>query len=190
MLCPDKVKIATLLTRQKQKESTRKKEFPKRQAAMALVLWFFMSSPVLESVLFQRVTFSAILTALTIHMAMGMKSDQGALPYPSGPMKSGSTDNWFIFFFFLLIVFRYFFIIYFWLRWVFVAARGLSLVVVSRGYSSLRCAGFSLWWLLLLLSTGSRALVAVACGLSCSTACEIFPDQGSNPCPLHWQVDS
>ena len=27
-------------------------------------------------------------------------------------------------------------------------------------------------------------------GLSCSTACGIFPDQGLNPCLLHWQVDS
>ena len=26
--------------------------------------------------------------------------------------------------------------------------------------------------------------------LSCSMACRIFLDQGSNPCPLHWQVDS
>ena len=26
--------------------------------------------------------------------------------------------------------------------------------------------------------------------LSCSVACGIFPDQGSNPCFLHWQVDS
>ena len=25
---------------------------------------------------------------------------------------------------------------------------------------------------------------------SCSVACGIFPDQGSNPCPLHWQADS
>ena len=31
----------------------------------------------------------------------------------------------------------------FWLRWVFVAARGLSLVVASGGYSSLQCVGFS-----------------------------------------------
>ena len=46
--------------------------------------------------------------------------------------------------------------IYFWLHWVFIAARGLSLVV-SWGYSSLRCTGFSLQWLLLLRSTGSRA---------------------------------
>ena len=65
--------------------------------------------------------------------------------------------------------------IYFWLCWVFVAACGLSLVAASRGYSSLRCAGFSLRWLLLLRSTGSRcgaqalgawASVVVACGLS------------------------
>ena len=26
--------------------------------------------------------------------------------------------------------------------------------------------------------------------LSCSEACGIFLDQGSNPCPLHWQADS
>ena len=30
----------------------------------------------------------------------------------------------------------------------------------------------------------------MAHGLGCSTACGIFPDQGSNPCPLHWQEDS
>ena len=30
----------------------------------------------------------------------------------------------------------------------------------------------------------------MAHGLSCSTACGIFPDKGLNPCPLHWQADS
>ena len=30
----------------------------------------------------------------------------------------------------------------------------------------------------------------MAHGLSCSAAWGIFPDQGLNPCPLHWQVDS
>ena len=79
------------------------------------------------------------------------------------------------------------------------------------GSSSLRCLGSSLWWLLLwtaasrlmdlsscsnaalvvvvprLYSTGS---VVVASWLSCSEACRIFLDQGSNPCPLHWQVNS
>ena len=46
--------------------------------------------------------------------------------------------------------------IYFWLCWVLVAVRGLSLVAASGGYSSLRYACFSLRWLLLLWSTGSR----------------------------------
>ena len=44
--------------------------------------------------------------------------------------------------------FIYFIYIYFWLRWVFVAARKPSLVVASRGYSLLRHVGLSLWWLL------------------------------------------
>ena len=30
----------------------------------------------------------------------------------------------------------------------------------------------------------------MAHGLSCSTARGILPDQGLNPCPLHWQADS
>ncbi|KAJ8792835.1 hypothetical protein J1605_004020 [Eschrichtius robustus] len=40
--------------------------------------------------------------------------------------------------------------------------------------------------------TGSRrsGSVVVAHGPSRSAACGIFPDQGSNPCPLHWQADS
>ena len=61
---------------------------------------------------------------------------------------------------------KYLFIlfIYFWLHWVFVAACGLSLVAVSRGYSSLQCAGFSLRWLLLLRSTGSRCMGFSSCG--------------------------
>ena len=82
--------------------------------------------------------------------------------------------------------------IYFWLCWVFVSVRGLSLVAASGGHSSSRCAGLSLSRPLLLRSTGSRSTgsVIVAHGPSCSAACGIFPDQGSNPCPLHWQADS
>ena len=66
--------------------------------------------------------------------------------------------------FFFNINLFYFIIIYFWLCWVFVAARGLSLVAASGGYSSLRCAGFSLRWLLLLRSTGSRRPGFSSCG--------------------------
>ena len=60
----------------------------------------------------------------------------------------------------------FFFLIYFycWSCWVFVAARGLSLVAASRGCSSLQCAGFSLPWLLLLQSTGSRHAGFSSCG--------------------------
>ena len=82
--------------------------------------------------------------------------------------------------------------VYLWLCWVFVSVRGLSLVVASGGHSSSRCAGLSLSRPLLLRSTGSSRAgsVIVAHGPSCSAACGIFPDQGSNPCPLHWQADS
>ena len=70
--------------------------------------------------------------------------------------------------------------------------RGLSLVVASGGHSSSRCAGLSLLRPLLLWSTGSRRAGSVveAHGPSCSAACGIPPDQGPNPCPLHWQADS
>ena len=77
---------------------------------------------------------------------------------------------------------------------------GFSLVVMSRGYSWLQCAGFSWQWFLLLWSTGpklvgfsscsSRALEyrLNCCGTRaypCSLPRGIFPDQGSNLCLLH-----
>ena len=82
--------------------------------------------------------------------------------------------------------------IYLWLCWVFVSVRGLSLVAASGGHSSSWCAGLSLSRPLLLRSPGSRRAgsVIVAHGPSCSAACGIFTDQGSNLCPLHWQADS
>ena len=58
--------------------------------------------------------------------------------------------------------FNKFIFIYFWLRWVFVAAHGLSLVAASGGYSSVWY--FSLRWLLLLWSTGSRHAGFSSCG--------------------------
>ena len=85
---------------------------------------------------------------------------------------------------FLIYLFIYLFI-YLWLCWVFVSVRGLSLVVASGGHSSSRCVSLSLSRPLLLWSTGSRRAgsVVVAHEPSCSAACGIFPDQGSNPCP-------
>ena len=79
--------------------------------------------------------------------------------------------SWYIY----LFIKKYFFLknffinlfilfIYFWLCWVFVAARGLSLVAESRGYSLLQCTGFSLQWLLSLWSTGCRRVGFRSCG--------------------------
>ena len=59
------------------------------------------------------------------------------------------------------------------------AAHGLSLVLASEVYSVVAAHRFQ--------STGS---VIVACGLIYPMACGIFPDQGSNPCPLLQQADS
>ena len=103
--------------------------------------------------------------------------------------EDGSLILFFFFFFKELVIFIYF---YFWLRWVFISVRGLSVVATSGGHSSSRCAGLSLSQPLLLRSTGSRRAgsVIVAHGPSCSAACGIFPNQGLNPYPLHWQADS
>ena len=91
-----------------------------------------------------------------------------------------------------VILFIYLFI------YLFMAVLGLRfcarafLVAASGGHSSSRCADLSLSWPLLLRSTGSRCAgsIIVAHGPSCSAACGILPDQGLNPCPLHWQADS
>ena len=89
---------------------------------------------------------------------------------------------------------------------------GLSLDAANEGSSLVAECGLSLQWLLPLRSTGSEAhgrqqsqpagsavaaprlwstdSVVVAHGLCCSVACPIFPDQGLNPCLLHWQAGS
>ena len=69
--------------------------------------------------------------------------------------------------FIIIIIFfdKFIYFIYFWLHWVFIAARGLSLVAASGGYSLSPCAGFSLQWLLLLRSSGSRHAGYSSCGL-------------------------
>ena len=73
------------------------------------------------------------------------------------------------------------------------------LVAVSGGCSLSPCTGLSLWCLsrCRAQSLGPWASVAAVLtlshcgtGLSCPMACGISPDQGLNPAPLHWQVDS
>ena len=52
-----------------------------------------------------------------------------------------------------------------WFWQIFVSLRGLSLVAVSGGCSSLQCVGFSSWWLLLSWSTGSKHVGFSSCSL-------------------------
>ena len=67
------------------------------------------------------------------------------------------------------------------------AAPGLSLVVVHR----LLTAVALLLWSTVLEHLGfsicAIVSVVVACRLSFPEASGIFPDQGSNLCPLHWR---
>ena len=102
--------------------------------------------------------------------------------------------------FFFNTLFIYFIYLFMTVLGLLVFVWGLSLVAASGGHSSsrcggrssLRCAGLSLSRPLPLRGTGSRCAgsVVVAHGPSCSAICGIFPDQGSNLCPLHWQADS
>ena len=105
-----------------------------------------------------------------------------------------SLHSKFVFLFFKLIfLFIYLFLAVLGLRF---CARAFSscgkrgpLFIAVRG--PLTIAALSLSRPLLLRSTGSRRAgpVIVAHGPSRSTACGILPDQGSNPCALHWQAD-
>ena len=68
---------------------------------------------------------------------------------------------------------------------------GFSLVEASGSYSLVVVPGL----LFAVASFVAEALgrgdsVVVPLGLSCPKACGILPNQGSNRCPLHWQLDS
>ena len=80
---------------------------------------------------------------------------------------------------------------YFWLRWVFIAACGLSLVVASGVYSGcgawvFHCGGFS--------CCGAWALRTCAQYLWCTGLAALWhvgsPGPGINPCSPCWQVSS
>ena len=77
--------------------------------------------------------------------------------------------------------------------WVFSSCGGKGLLP-SCSARAPHCPGFSCWgaqvpgwWASAAVAPGLRATVHQ---LSYPTAWGIFLDLGSNPCPLHWQVDS
>ena len=73
----------------------------------------------------------------------------------------------------------------FWLRWVFVASHGLSLVEVSGDLWSVGSGHMGS----VVAVVGSRACELWCTGLA-ALQCGIFLGQGSNRCPLHCKVDS
>ena len=101
-----------------------------------------------------------------LSMRFSQQEYQSGLPFPPPgdlldpgikPASPALQVNSFFFFFNNFI--------YFCLCWVLVTACRLSLVTVSEGYSLLQYAGFSLQWLLLLQSTGSRVCGFHSCGM-------------------------
>ena len=95
-----------------------------------------------------------------------------------------------IFFFFLINLFILFYLFLFGcvgsslLHAVFLQLRRAGATLCCDARAS-HCGGFSCGaWAL-----GVQASVVVAHGPSCSAACGIFLDQGSNPCPRPWQAD-
>ena len=125
---------------------------------------------------------------------------QDKVPSPGIPTK-GTT----IFLFSEILFFRcFFFFFLIWLLWVFIAAGGFlqlqwaGLLSLCGAWASL-CSGFSLqsmgskgsrFQYLQLEGSRAQAEELVVHELSYPEACGIFPDEGSNPRPLHWQADS
>ena len=123
---------------------------------------------------------------LSCSTACGIFLDQGSNPCPL----HWQADSFFNFYLFIYL--------FIYLIYLFLAVLGLRFC--ARAFSS--CGERGPLFITvhgplniaasLVGSTGSRCAgsVVVAHGPSCSAACGIFPDQGSNPCPLHWQADS
>ena len=84
--------------------------------------------------------------------------------------------DWTIWNYWYLTIFKKY-LFYFWLCWVFVALCGLPPVAMHS--------------LVIMVPSLVRTIgsVSVAHRLSCTPACGILPEQGSNPCPLHWQAE-
>ena len=97
---------------------------PTSPASLTLSSWFFTTEPPGKPQLNSQILLIVILqeVAISSHLQFLLSSNK-------------DTE-------YLFCTGNYFLINYFWLHWVFVATRRLSLVVVSRGYS-LNCGGFS-----------------------------------------------
>ena len=97
--------------------------------------------------------------------------ESSSIPVFSVPWQLTGSSLFFLclfFFFFFLILFIY---LHFWLRWVFGAARGLSLVAASRAHFQRQCTGFSCY----------RAQTQVMLGLQLLWGMWNLPGPGMEP---------
>ena len=95
------------------------------------------------------------------------------------------------------LIYHFFKTFFFWLCWLFIAVHGLSLVAVSRGSSSAQyssCGAWAAHWVASFVAEPGLqsmwALIVVVYRLGCPTACRLFLEQVSNPCPLLWHAQS
>ena len=88
--------------------------------------------------------------------------------------------------------FKHFFNYYFWMCWDLHCCVWAFSSWGEQGLLFVAVCGLFLAMASLVAAHGLQNVgsVVVAHGLSHSVTCGIFPDQGLNPCPLHWQVDS
>ena len=100
------------------------------------------------------------------------------------------------FFYLFIYVFMYvcMYVCMYLFIYLFMAALGLRCCVRASNCGGFSCCGALALraWASVVVARGlqSAGSVVVVHGLHCSVACGIFPDQGSNLCPLHWQADS
>ena len=94
---------------------------------------------------------SSCVCGLSCPVACGILVPRPRIELASPALEADSFFKNFIYYLFiyLSIYLSVCLFIYLFMRWVFVAARGLSVVAVSGGYSSSQCMGFSLRWLLI-----------------------------------------
>ena len=93
----------------------------------------------------------------------------------------------------LLFFLKYVFILYLLLAALgLIAVHRLSLVTAREGYSLVAVCMLLVAMISLVSEHRLQGVwfLAVAAWLSCPMTSGIFPDQGSNLCPLHLQVDS
>ena len=104
----------------------------------------FLSAFVVPTPFIQDVTFPDLVSLVPLRKNNWLYMGTAGLLHPYS-------------FAFSRMLYKFYLFTMYWLCWVFVAAQAFSLVAESEGLCLAVAVGFSLQWLLLLRSAGSRA---------------------------------